>query len=103
MLIMNSDMATRSNAQGKKIGDRSTAFQLHKSQLILSTGKNVIDFSEYRLKMFVQKITDEQQKQTIIDIIKQYWNSCYCLEGRKTCLGSCDKRLIFCVQVKVFV
>ena len=72
MLIMNSDMATRSNAQGKKIGDRSTAFQLHKSQLILSTGKNVIDFSEYRLKMFVQKITDEQQKQTIIDIIKQY-------------------------------
>jgi len=69
---MNSDMATKSNAAGLKIGERSTEFQMHKSQLSASNVKKVLDYSEHRLRAFVQKITDRQQRETLLSVIKKY-------------------------------
>jgi len=72
MAIMKTDMATRSGSSGWKIGERSTEFQLHKSQLPLSNVSKVLDFTEYKLKIFLQSVLDPQQKQTLAGIIKKY-------------------------------
>lgn len=69
---MNTDMATRSSAAGWKIGERSTEFQMHKSQLTVSNVKKVLDYTEHRLRAFVQKISDSQQRETILNVITKY-------------------------------
>jgi len=69
---MNSDMATKSSAKGWKIGEKSTEFQMHKSQLSATNIKKVLDYTEYRLRIFVQRISDDQQRETLLNIIKKY-------------------------------
>ncbi len=69
---MKTDMATRSSSAGWKIGERSTEFQLHKSQLPASNVKKVLDYTEHRLRIFLQRILDPQQKQTLNEVIKKY-------------------------------
>lgn len=69
---MKTDMATKSSAAGWKIGERSTEFQLHKSQLSVSNVKKVLDYTEHKLRAFVQKISDTQQRETLLNVIKKY-------------------------------
>lgn len=69
---MKTDMATKSSAAGWKIGERSTEFQLHKSQLPVTNSKKIIDYTEYRLRIFAQKIIDPQQKETLLSVIRKY-------------------------------
>ena len=54
-------MATRSpQALGRKPGEMCTDFQLHKSQLSGIDKRNLFDYSELRLKLYISQITDEQ-------------------------------------------
>jgi len=69
---MKTDMATRSSSSGWKIGERSTEFQLHKSQLPASNVKKVLDYTEHRLRLFLQKILDPQQRETLVVVIRKY-------------------------------
>ena len=69
---MKTDMATRSSAPGWKIGERSTEFQLHKSQLPITNLKKVLDYTEHRLRIFFKKILDPQQRETLADVINKY-------------------------------
>lgn len=66
-------MATR-NTQGlgRKPGEACTDFQLHKSQILGSSGRNLFDYTEFRLNKYIQHITDEQQKLALTDILTQY-------------------------------
>lgn len=68
---MHSIMSTK-YTQGQKKIDYCTEFQLHKSQNSLSFFKNVFDYSEYRLKIYINHVIDEQQKFTLISVLKQY-------------------------------
>lgn len=66
-------MATRNiQGPGRKPGEACTDFQLHKSQILGSSGKNLFDYTEFRLNKYIQHITDEQQKLTLTDILAQY-------------------------------
>lgn len=66
-------MATRSpQAPGRKPGEATTDFQLHKSQLPGADKKNLFDYSEFRLKKYILQVTDEQQKSTLVHILDQY-------------------------------
>lgn len=66
-------MATRSpQALGRKPGEMCTDFQLHKSQLSGIDKRNLFDYSELRLKLYISQITDEQQISTLTKILDQY-------------------------------
>lgn len=66
-------MATRTpKGPGSKPGETCTEFQLHKSQNQLTSHKNVIDYSYFRLIMYIHQITDEQQKETLKQICVEY-------------------------------
>lgn len=66
-------MATRNTqGPGRKPGEACTDFQLHKSQILGSSGRNLFDYTEFRLSKYILHITDEQQKLTLIDILTQY-------------------------------
>jgi glycosylphosphatidylinositol transamidase (GPIT) subunit GPI8 len=71
---MRANMATRNlgNVNLTVIGE-CTEFQLHVSQQSTSTKcNNVIDYTEYRLNRYADKVTDAQQKRTINDLIENY-------------------------------
>lgn len=59
---------------GRKPGDLCTEFQLHKSQL--NTGglskRNIFDYSEYRLKLYIAQLRDESQRNTLSKVLKDY-------------------------------
>lgn len=70
---MNSDMATKSSSPGWKLGERSTEFQLHKSQIAGSNSvKKILDYSEYKLRIFLENTIDPQQQKTIRNVISSY-------------------------------
>lgn len=55
-----------------KFGDHTTEFQLHKSQLTVSSVKRIIDYTEFKLKLFIKTVTDMQQKETLIKVLESY-------------------------------
>jgi hypothetical protein len=66
-------MATRNTqGPGRKPGEACTDFQLHKSQILGSSGRNLFDYTEFRLRKYITQITDEQQKTTLTNILDQY-------------------------------
>ena len=66
-------MATRSpQAPGRKPGEMCTDFQLHKSQLPSSDKRNLFDYTEFRLKLYISQVTDDQQKTTLTDVLALY-------------------------------
>lgn len=65
-------MATRSNTSGLKIGEKTTEFQLHKSLLPVANTKRIIDYTERRLCLFVKRISDPQQRETLINLLDKY-------------------------------
>ena len=65
-------MATRSNTSSWKIGEKTTEFQLHKSLLPVSNIKKIIDYTERRLHLFVKRIADPQQRETLINLLDKY-------------------------------
>jgi len=69
---MKTDMATRNTTTGWKMGEKSTEFQLHKSQLPISSTKRIIDYTERRLFLFVKRIADPQQRETLITLLDKY-------------------------------
>jgi len=68
---MHSAMSTR-YTKGLRIGEPCTEFQLHRSQNPLTFLKNVLDYSEHRLKRYIDHVVDEQQKFTLISVLKEY-------------------------------
>lgn len=58
---------------GRRPGEAHTEFQLHKSQLLSGAGKrNVFDYTEFRLKKYIEQVTDLQQKETLSKILRDY-------------------------------
>lgn len=66
--------ATRSpKMSGRKPGDVTTEFQLHKSQLLTSGNRRALyDYSEFRLKKYIEQVKDEEQKSTLQRVLKEY-------------------------------
>jgi hypothetical protein len=68
-------MSTRNpqHASGRKPGDACTEFQFHKSQISLPLNKrNLFDYTEFRLKLYISQIVDEQQKMTLMNVLTAY-------------------------------
>lgn len=66
-------MATRSpQAPGRKPGEMCTDFQLHKSQLPSADKRNLFDYTEFRLKLYISQVTDDQQKSTLTEVLALY-------------------------------
>lgn len=66
-------MATRSpQAPGRKPGEMCTDFQLHKSQIQGSVKRNLFDYTEFRLKLYISQVTDDQQKTTLTEVLALY-------------------------------
>lgn len=67
-------MATRSpQMSGRKPGEASTQFQLHKSQLSVNGNRRTLfDYTEFRLKMYIEQIKDEEQQKTLQKILRDY-------------------------------
>ena len=58
---------------GRKPGDVTTEFQLHKSQLQVNGSKRTLfDYTEFRLKRYIEQLKDEEQKTTLQKILKEY-------------------------------
>jgi hypothetical protein len=70
---MNASMATRTpKSAGVRPGEGCTDFQLHKSQLPVAVLRSVFDYTSYRLMKFIEVTSDEQQKETLRSVLKQY-------------------------------
>lgn len=66
-------MATRSpQGPGRRPGEVCTDFQLHKSQIPSDDKRNLFDYTEFRLKKYINLLTDDQQKTTLTDILAKY-------------------------------
>lgn len=66
-------MSTRSpKVPNRKPGEACTEYHLHKSQLSLDEKKNLFDYSEHRLKLYISTVTDEQQKISLQEIFSSY-------------------------------
>lgn len=67
-------MATRNPLMpGRKPGEATTEFQLHKSQFVMGSGRrNLFDYSEFRLKKYIEKLRDEEQKQVLQKVLRDY-------------------------------
>jgi len=68
---MLAEMATRT-PRGTSIGESCTEYQLHRSQNPLTCGKGFADYSEFRLMKYIEKVTDEGQKMTLTNVLKDY-------------------------------
>lgn len=68
---LETSMATRSpQAPGRKPGESSTEFQLHKS--IMCADKNVLDYTSFRLRRYAESVTDISQRMTLENIVVSY-------------------------------
>ena len=68
-----SNMATRNPiVPGRTPGDTTTEFQLHKSQNANTNQKTVLDYTEHRLRKFIEVIDDPQQKATMVEVLSEY-------------------------------
>lgn len=66
-------MSTRNpQTPGRKPGVTCTEFQLHKSQLNTNVKRNLFDYTEFRLKLYIAQIKDEQQKITLENVLLSY-------------------------------
>ena len=67
-------MATRNpQMPGRKPGEACTEFQLHKSQLPNGMSKrNLFDYTEFRLKKYIEFLKDETQKETLLKVLHDY-------------------------------
>ena len=52
----------------------STEFQLHKSQQTIFSGilNRIVDFTEHRLRRYIETVKDTQQKLTLIALLQDY-------------------------------
>jgi hypothetical protein len=57
---------------GRKPGEGCTEFQLHKSQSPGGTKKNIHDYTEFRLKKYIDQVKDAQQKLTLEMVLTSY-------------------------------
>jgi len=70
---MNSSMATRTpKTPGSKAREYCTEFQLHKSQMSSVDSRRVIDYTSHRLMRYIEATTDEQQRQTLQNLLQDY-------------------------------
>ena len=70
---LESCMSTRNpQAPGRKPGDSCTEYQLHKSQLPRADKRNLFDYTEFRLRLYISSVTDETQRITLKDILASY-------------------------------
>jgi len=69
---MKAEMATKRNPPGWKFGERCTEFQLHKSQLSAVELKSIIDYTEKRLQAFIDNAVDNQQRDTLLQVLDNY-------------------------------
>lgn len=66
-------MATRfPQAPSRRPGEVCTDFQLHKSQIPNADRRNLFDYTEFRLKKYIEQLRDEQQKMTLEEILIKY-------------------------------
>jgi hypothetical protein len=67
-------MTTRNpQVPGRKPGDTCTEFQLHKSQIAPGGAKkNLVDYTEFRLKLYITQVTDEQQRLALEQVLASY-------------------------------
>ena len=73
-MIPEGRMSTRTpQAPAKKPADSSTEFQLHKSQSRAPSDlTNLVDYTEFRLELYISQIVDQQQRLTLEDILASY-------------------------------
>lgn len=58
---------------GRKPDDITTEFQLHKSQLQVDVKRRTLfDYSAYRLMRYIEQLKDENQRNTLRDVLKKY-------------------------------
>lgn len=60
----------------------STSFQVHKS-FQNNDNKNVLDYSEYRLRRYLVSITDQQQKKVVSELLSDYKKGLVAVAWRK--------------------
>lgn len=66
-------MSTRNpQAPGRKPGDTCTEFQLYKTQTPGGSKKNILDYTEFRLKLYITQVKDTQQKMTLEMVLTSY-------------------------------
>lgn len=66
-------MSTRNpQTPGRKPGESCTEFQLHKSQLPGTSKRNLFDYTEFRLKLYITQVKDEQQRITLENVLTSY-------------------------------
>jgi hypothetical protein len=66
-------MSTRNpQTPGRKPGDACTEFQLHKSQLPTSLRRNLLDYTEFRLRLYISQVKDEQQRLSLTEVLTSY-------------------------------
>lgn len=66
-------MATRNpNVAGHKPGDVCTEYQLHKSQIASINKRNLFDFTDFRLRKYIEKIKDDNKKIILNKILLDY-------------------------------
>lgn len=70
---IDSCMSTRSpQPPGRKPGETCTEFQFHKSQLQTTIRRNLYDYTEFRLSLYIKQVTDEQQRITLENVLASY-------------------------------
>lgn len=73
LMKLKSLMSTRNPQKiSKKPGDACTEFHLHKSQIGRSDKKNLFDYTEHRLTVYISYIEDPQQKEEMQKILESY-------------------------------
>lgn len=66
-------MSTRNpQTPGRKPGEACTEFQLHKSQLPVTSRRNLFDYTEFRLRLYITQVKDEQQKISLENVLASY-------------------------------
>ena len=70
---LESCMATRNpRMPGRKPGDVRTEYQLHKSQLMSSYKRNLFDFTDYKLRKYIDNVKDEKKKEILVKALNDY-------------------------------
>lgn len=66
-------MATRTPiGPGRKPGESCTEFQLHKSQIVEGRGRNVYDYTEFRLRLYIKQVKDDVLKSALVKVLSEY-------------------------------
>lgn len=67
----------------KNIRSNCTEFSLHKKYKVNNDSRHIVDFSEKKLIIFIDKILDQQQKLFLVALLKDYIDGNVALAWKK--------------------